>query len=149
MKPASIHLLVVDDDPADLLLAELALAEQPEPYLLSTALGGTAALERFEGPPGSWPDLVLMDLHMPGLSGLDVLKRLKAEAERRAVPVVIISTSRNEADVRRAYAGHASAYLLKPDDQLVFAAELEALLRFWREAALPTRRAGNRPATPG
>jgi CheY-like chemotaxis protein len=81
--------------------------------------------------PAALPDLILLDLHLPRLSGLDVLKRLRAMPETRYLPVVVWSTSRQEEDVRDVYQAGANSYIQKPRDFPQYRDVLEGMLRYW------------------
>ena len=83
----------------------------------------------------SHPDLILLDLNLPKVSGHDVLARLKANPETMRIPIIVLTSSRAESDVRRAYDSHANAYLKKPStlDGLLSAAR--DLSNFWMKAA--------------
>ena len=88
------------------------------------------------GPGTEWrPDLILLDLNLPKISGHDVLIRLKDDPQTRQIPVIVLTSSRAESDVRRAYECHANAYLRKPStlDGLMSAAE--DVKNFWLETA--------------
>lgn len=79
------------------------------------------------------PDLVLLDLKLPKLSGLDVLKQIKLSDELRSLPVVILTTSGEERDVLSAYKHFANSYLIKPSDFSKFSTMMEDLSRYWLE----------------
>ncbi|WP_244953879.1 response regulator [Stappia indica] len=113
--------MIVDDDPDDLwMFGHLFHRACPEPGELSlvTAADGTAALARIEralsaGEP--LPDAILLDMNMPGLSGLDVLAALRARAGLDATPIIILSTAEDAAMAERALAAGADAVFTKPD----------------------------------
>lgn len=92
---------------------------------------------RDDGPdatPGI-PDVVLLDLHMPNLSGLDVLKALAADESLRRIPVVVLSSSDQAHHVDEAYASGANAYLVKLGDHVELAAQMRRFSAFWLETA--------------
>jgi len=95
------------------------------------ALAGVSA----EAPPA----LVLLDLNLPGVQGLDVLARWKADAGLRVVPVIVLSGSSREEDVDAAYAAGANAYLAKPIDYAELRKAIISLHAFWEIASLPKR----------
>jgi CheY-like chemotaxis protein len=84
---------------------------------------------------GRHPDMILLDLNLPKVNGHDVLARIKGNPHTCRIPVIILTSSRAEADVRRAYDSHANAYLRKPStlDGLISAAE--HIKSFWMETA--------------
>lgn len=139
LRERPIHLLLIDDDPADQLMAVLALEQQDEAYQLSLASSSAEVLAAFQGPRERWPELVLLDLALPGTSGLQLLAQLRRAMAPWTVSVVMLTHSELDADIQQAYDDQVSAYLVKPRHLATFSAHLEALLRFWRHAVLINR----------
>ncbi|WP_249693992.1 response regulator [Stappia sp. WLB 29] len=116
-----LTLMIVDDDPDDLwMFGHLFRRACPEPGELSlvAVADGAAALARIEqalsaGEP--LPDAILLDMNMPGLSGLDVLAALRARAGLDATPIIILSTAEDAVVAERALAAGADAVFTKPD----------------------------------
>ena len=77
------------------------------------------------------PQLVLLDLHMPKIDGLDVVARIKANEKTRSIPVVIMSSSDQESDMIRSYAVYANSYIVKPVDFKQFTEQVSQLGRYW------------------
>jgi two-component system response regulator len=75
--------------------------------------------------------LILLDLNLPGIDGREVLAALKADPSLSQVPVCILTTSRAEEDIERAYAHHTNAYVVKPVDLNDFRAAVQQIERFW------------------
>ena len=99
------------------------------------------AFLRCEGPYGDAvrPDLILLDLNLPKKNGHEVLAEIKADEKLRRIPVVVLTTSRAEQDVIRAYDLHANCYITKPVDLDQFGTAIRALLEFWvKIVKLPT-----------
>ena len=129
--PSAADLLLVEDDPADVELTVRALKEARVVNAVVSVPDGAAALDylfatgayahRAEAPP---PKVVFLDLKLPKLSGLEVLERIKAEPSTREIPVVVLTSSAEEPDVKRAYALGANSYIVKP---VHFEAFLEAI----------------------
>lgn len=113
-------LLLVDDDPASSLLARIAVEESELEASLLTASGVQEAAgvlwAGLHQPGERLPDLVLLDLNLRDGSGHDLLAFLKMDPDLRNIPVVILSTSSNPADIRRAIEQGAARYLVKPSD---------------------------------
>jgi two-component system, chemotaxis family, response regulator Rcp1 len=126
------RILLVEDNPGDARLVRLALAEALPSARLSVAADGEAALTRLR-EAGEPPDLVLLDLNLPGLSGHEVLAAVRASEDPalRRLPVVVLSSSRAEADVARSYELGASSHLAKPGDVDALFAQVETLARYW------------------
>jgi CheY-like chemotaxis protein len=135
---APVRILLVEDNLADVRLTREVLRIAEVPGELDVARDGVEALERLRSPGAARPDLVLLDLNLPRKSGLEVLAEIKSDPALRSVPVVVLSTSRAESDVRRAYDLHANAYLAKPLSLRGFSETLGAFAAFWlRAATLP------------
>lgn len=133
MKP--IHILLVEDNPADILLTQEAFEEAHFAHHLHLAKDGVEALSflRREGPHAGapTPDVILLDLNMPRMGGLEVLDILKADEVLRNIPVVVLTTSRAEGDIWRSYNLHANAYIPKPVTVSEFVDVIKSFGSFW------------------
>ncbi len=138
-----LELLLVDDDPTDVFFAALLLHEQPHPYTVTSVTSGDAALTHL-AQCRALPDLILLDLQMDGMDGFEVLARLKAHPQWRAIPVIILSATTDPDTVLRAYQAFANGYLVKHSRLALMRDQLSALLNFWRFTVLP-----HRPLGPG
>jgi two-component system response regulator len=105
--------VVAEDSPADFLLLEAAWARAGNGHALVCEPDGIALLQRLR-LPDMRAALVLMDVNMPRMNGLEALAEMKADPRLAATPVVMFSVSRNDGDVRRAYQLGASSYVVKP-----------------------------------
>ena len=129
--------MIIEDNPGDIRLLEEAFQELRANVHIQVAKDGAEALEmvlQSSHPSKTWhPDLILLDLNLPKLSGHDVLARIKDDPQTRAIPVIVLTSSRADSDVRRAYESHANAYLNKPNtlDGLMNAAQ--DIKSFWME----------------
>lgn len=123
--------LLVDDNPGDRLLAEEAFERLCPDCVLTCMESAGAALEFLQNERAV-PDVVLLDLNMPGMNGFQLLQALKEDARLAQIPVIILSTSSAQQDVARAYTLHASSYLVKSVDFARFLAQLERILRYWQ-----------------
>jgi two-component system response regulator len=128
-------ILVVDDSEDDAQLTLRALRRSGITNAVHVACDGAEALqwltddERQHDPER--PALVLLDLHMPRIDGFQVLERMRREARLRALPVVILTSSREEADLTRAYRLGANSYVRKPVEFTEFLALARDLGRYW------------------
>lgn len=144
------RILLVEDSPADVRLAQEVLSEAKLEHELFVAGDGEQALQMLLDPlthtGGRLPDLVLLDLNLPRMSGREVLGEIKRDARWRRIPVVILSTSASEDDVCACYDAHANAYLIKPVDWSQFVLLAVALRDFWfRFVRLPAAASGPVP----
>ncbi|WP_216326096.1 response regulator [Deinococcus aestuarii] len=126
----SKHLLIVEDDGADLELARLALEASEVQCDLSVARDGQEALDLLRGA-GVLPDLVLLDLNTPRVSGHEVLAAVKGDATLQHVPVVVFTTSDEARDRTRANSAGADGYVLKPQHFEELIAALNELGQRW------------------
>jgi len=117
--------LYIEDQSSNLALVEILLARRANITLLSAPSGGEglALLRRHQ------PDLVLLDLHLPDMNGLDVLAQLRASKEYQTIPVVVVSADALPATIERALAAGASAYLTKPLDVSLFFSTVDKMLK--------------------
>jgi CheY-like chemotaxis protein len=120
MNAELISVLLVEDDPGDVLLIREAFSDGKVGNALSVVSDGVEAMQFIRGE-GDYagrerPDLVLLDLNLPRKSGAEVLQEIKSDPELATIPVVVLTTSRAEADVLRSYEMHANAYITKPVD---------------------------------
>jgi CheY-like chemotaxis protein len=79
----------------------------------------------------SRPGLILLDLNMPGMNGLEFLAEVKADPALRSIPVIVLSTSDLDSDVRASYQGGVAGYFVKPLEYTQFVATLESIVRYW------------------
>ena len=125
-------ILVVEDNAADAALVTDALEAGPGAPALLLAASGHAALERLRDPDARpLPDLVLLDLNLPGYSGLETLADLKADADLRRLPVIVLTTSKSQDEINRCYELGAAAVLNKPLRLREYREMLAAFERFW------------------
>jgi len=136
MKTKSI--LLVEDNPDDVELTIRALAKSHVANSLDLASDGVEALEYLAGAgkfagrdPNTLPQVVLLDLKMPRMDGLEVLKRIRADERTRLLPVVILTTSSEERDRIESYKLGANSYIRKPVDFVQFAESVRQLGLYW------------------
>lgn len=134
-----LRILLVDDSDVDLMLAEEAFAPHADTARLTTCTSGDAALASLRDPETLRPDVVVLDVNMPGLTGFQVLEALKTDPALQAIPVVMLSTSGAEEDVSLAYTLHASSYLVKARTFPQFVSQVEEFLTYWHGCRLLRR----------
>jgi CheY-like chemotaxis protein len=138
MKGDSIVILLVEDDPAHAEIVRRNFEGFRVANRLMHVSDGQAALDylfRREGfsDPSCFPrpGLILLDLRLPKVSGLEVLQIIKSDPDLSSIPVVVLTTSSAEKDIVQAYDYHANSYLVKPVDFQQFLAMMEALGYYW------------------
>jgi two-component system response regulator len=136
-------ILLVEDNPADVEITRRALRESAAPVELIVVRDGQEALDYVlrqgsHAASESWrrPELILLDLNLPRLTGREVLERLRATEPFRSVPVVVLTTSKRPEDVRALYAAGANTYIEKPQDFKQFVEVLRTVRHYWLDTAL-------------
>jgi chemotaxis family two-component system response regulator Rcp1 len=130
-----IEILLVEDSPGDVRLTQEALRDAKVGNHLSIANDGVEAMEflrrRGKHAKAPRPDLILLDLNLPKKSGQEVLADIKADADLKTIPVVILTTSSSDEDVLRSYRLHANCYVTKPVDLDSFLKVVNSVENFW------------------
>ncbi len=139
-KPTVI--LVIEDNPVDVRLIKEALKESSLQATLSFVHDGLAATrflhEAKHAPGENLPQLIVLDLNLPKKSGFELLKEIKWDEILKRIPLIVLSSSYNPADIARAYDLHANCYLTKPVNFESFRNIVKGVEYFWlRVAKLP------------
>jgi two-component system response regulator len=125
-------ILLVDDDPDDVELAQRAFARSRVANEIEVVRDGEEALDRLIGPEaGPLPALVLLDLKLPRIAGLEVLQQLRADERTALLPVVILTSSREERDIAEGYRLGANSYIRKPVDFTAFEDAIRQIGTYW------------------
>jgi CheY-like chemotaxis protein len=153
-KQRAIEILLVEDSPTDRLIATEALSKARLLNNLHAVDDGVEAMEfllregKFSNAPR--PDLILLDLNLPRKDGREVLAEIKQDPGLRLIPVVVMTTSKDQEDILRAYGLQANCFINKPIDFDAFAGVIRALETFWFEiVTLPTSVSSALKALPG
>ena len=125
------NILLVEDNPDDRDLTIMALNGSNIANQIDIARDGEEALEYFEDQSRPLPVLVLLDLKLPRIMGLDVLRRLRAEERTKLVPIVVLTSSQQESDRYQSYVEGVNAYVVKPVQFDAFSEAVKALGLFW------------------
>ena len=133
-----VEILLVEDNPTDAELTLRAFKARNFANQVFVARDGAEALDFFFGDGshplrniGVVPKVVLLDLKLPKVDGLEVLRRLKADERTRTIPVVILTSSREEPDIAAAYRLGANSYIVKPADSEAFARAMSEVALYW------------------
>ena len=130
-----VEILLVEDNPDDVALTVEALREGKIANNLNVAENGVVALEflrrkgKYSDAPH--PDIILLDLNLPKKDGREVLAEIKADAQLKHLPVVVLTTSRAEQDILKSYRLHANCYVTKPLDFDEFTSIVHSIEDFW------------------
>ena len=127
-------ILLVEDSEDDIELTRRALRKNKLSNPLVIARDGQEALDRLFGNGSSeddLPSIILLDLQLPKVDGLEVLRRLRAEPRTRLLPIVILTSSREERDLTDGYTNGANSYIRKPVDFDQFSEAVRQLGLYW------------------
>ena len=130
--------LLVENNPDDAWLVEMAFERAELKHRLIVLADGLQALDYIKGR-GKYgdrekyplPNLILLDLGLPGLSGMDLLQHLRGQSKTRDVPITVLSGSSFVRDVTKAYQLGANSFLMKPSDLRKFTAAIKETVDFW------------------
>ncbi len=133
-----VDILIVEDDPRDAELTLRALRKNNLANNVYVAEDGEEALDFFfcrgkfaQRDPSSPPKVVLLDLKLPKVNGLEILEAIKSDDRTKHIPVVIVTSSREEPDVKRAYELGVNSYVVKPVDFDQFVSAMSSLGLYW------------------
>jgi len=147
-------ILLVEDDPRDVELTLTALAEYQLAEQVEVVGDGAEALDylyrrgRFQARPEGNPVVTLLDLKMPKVNGLEVLKAIKADAQLKILPLVMLTSSREEPDLIACYQLGVNAYVVKPVDFTEFLNAVKGLGAFWAVLNEPPPGSVSKPVAP-
>jgi CheY-like chemotaxis protein len=128
------NIFLIEDNPGDIKLITSQLKSLLPDCNITTAHDGEEALHKLvenANATKSFPDLIIMDLNLPKMTGHELLKEIKKEAKLRAIPVVIFSSSASPKDIITAYENHGNCYIVKPFDYHEFNEAIKQACDFW------------------
>jgi len=134
-KPRPVEILLIEDNPGDVRLTKEALKEGKIINNLHVTEDGVEALAylrkqgKFKNEP--LPDLILLDLNLPRKDGRELLVEIKEDQNFKHIPVVVLTTSKAEADIIKSYESHANCYITKPVDMNQFIKIVKSIEFFW------------------
>lgn len=131
MNQHGVEILLVEDNASDAELTLRALKQRNLANQVRVCRDGAEAMEFFSDGAGPVPKVVLLDLKLPKVDGLEVLRRLKKDERTRSIPVVVLTSSREEPDIERAYSLGANSYIVKPVDFEAFARAVSDVGLYW------------------
>ncbi|GGK86872.1 response regulator [Deinococcus radiotolerans] len=125
-----VHILLVEDSEADIILTREAFQEAGILTDLHVTRDGVEALERLRDPAQPRPDVILLDINMPRMNGLELLRVLKQDPDLMTIPVIMLTTSHAEEDILKSYQAFAASYVVKPVEFGKFYEAIQALGRY-------------------
>lgn len=131
----AVDILLVEDNPGDVRLTQEALNEGRIANKLHVVNDGVEAIE-FLSKTGKHrnaiiPDLILLDLNLPKMNGLEVLEKIKSDPELKLIPVIVLTTSQSDNDVHASYAMHVNCFVSKPVEYDSFMNVVKSIEDFW------------------
>jgi two-component system response regulator len=145
-EPGTVDLMLVEDNPQDLELALLALREANPNSRIHVARDGAEALEFIfcEGPHANrlfteMPKVILLDLKLPKVDGLDVLRRLKGDPRTKVIPIVVLTSSREQRDIVESYDLGVNSYIVKPVNFERYTESVRNLGQYWQSLNQPPK----------
>jgi CheY-like chemotaxis protein len=129
----SIHILLIEDNEGDIVLTKEAFEDSKLINKISVIRDGKEAIRFFETlkDGAEKPDLVLLDINLPKVSGHEILKYIKSDEKHRKIPVIMLTTSSSQKDVTQSYENHVNCYITKPIDIADFLAAMSKVEDFW------------------
>lgn len=135
MKGKEIHILLVEDNEGDIVLAKEALKEAKIKNKITVLTDGEQALHYLFRENGyadaPYPDLILLDMNLPKVNGLEILAKIKADPVLKVIPVVMLTTSTSESHVLDAYRNYVNCYINKPIALEEFITVIRIIESFW------------------
>ncbi len=135
-KRGPFNILLVEDNPADVELTLEAFSQCHSDVRIAVMPSGIEALNRLREQERQLPDLILLDLNLPGWDGKSFLKEIKSDNRLKRIPVIILSTSNADSDVAESYRLNANCYVVKPLDIDLFFEKIKRIEAFWLDTVL-------------
>lgn len=135
-----VEIILVEDNPADIESTKRSLSRSSISNTLKVVKNGEKLFELLDQRGAFLPDLIILDLNMPKMSGHEVLRKIKHTPAFQAIPVIILTTSEQEYDIIKSYENYANCYIKKPIDYRGFHRAIKSIEDFWFSTVkLPTR----------
>jgi CheY-like chemotaxis protein len=147
----AVNVLVVEDSPADVRLIREALKDAIVPVQITVARDGVEAMDYLHDSEraAALPDLMLLDLNLPRKNGREVLAEVKTSPHLKQIPVLVMTSSRSDEDINRAYELNANCYIAKPYDFHEYVDIVHSIENFWLLTATLPDTDSYPPAAPG
>lgn len=137
MRQNKLQILLVDDDRIDVMSVERAFKKHNADIPVFNAVNGREALEMLRQRKWDFPPLILLDINMPIMDGIEFLKHLRADGALCKLPVVVLTTSDEPRDITSAYEYNAAGYVVKPLELKVLEKVIKQIYGYWSQCELP------------
>ena len=134
---ASEAILLVEDDAVDAMTVRRALQDVGIYNPVAHVTDGEAGLVYLQNGENAHPGLLLLDINMPRMNGIEFLRTIKADDDLRAIPVVILTTSTNDRDIMQGFHLGVAGYMVKPVDYKEFVETARAIMAYWKLSLMP------------
>ncbi|MFD2696594.1 response regulator [Mesonia sediminis] len=135
-----VNVLLVEDNEGDILLTQEAFEESKVQADLSVVRNGQEALDflfkRKDYEDAQRPDIILLDINIPIYNGHEVLQQIKTDEQLKTIPVIMLTTSNNQEDVKKCYEQHCNTYIVKPLDMEEFLEVILKIDQFWLQLSV-------------
>lgn len=125
------HILLIEDDDIDTMTVRRAMRDLDATYQLSCVTNGEEGLDFLRDPFNPRPGLILLDINMPRMNGIEFLTEMKADPALRPIPVTILTTSKEELDRLAAFDNSVAGYMVKPVDYHQFVKIMKTICNYW------------------
>ncbi|MFC1764783.1 response regulator [Planctomycetota bacterium] len=132
-------ILLVEDDTVDAMTVKRALKDLNTTNQVIHVINGEEALAYLRDPEKPKPCIILLDINMPKMNGIEFLKATKDEECLRAIPVVMLTTSTNDRDIVQSFHLSAAGYMIKPVDYQQFVETMRTIEMYWRLSRMPAQ----------
>jgi CheY-like chemotaxis protein len=130
-------IMLIEDDSVDAMTVKRAMKELHVTNSMVHCLNGEEGLKYLTDPETEKPFVILLDLNMPKMSGLEFLKSIKVYPELKRIPVVVLTTSKERRDVLDSFELGAAGYMIKPVDYAKFTEVINTVMLYWQLSELP------------
>jgi CheY-like chemotaxis protein len=130
-------ILLVEDDSVDAMTVKRAMRDLQVTNSVMHSVNGEEALEYLSDPANERPFVILLDLNMPKMSGIEFLKIIKADDVLKMIPVIVLTTSKEKKDVMDSFDLGAAGYMIKPVDYAKFVEVISSVMVYWGSSELP------------
>ncbi len=130
-------ILLVEDDSVDAMTVKRAMKDLHVTNSVIHSLNGEEAINYLNDPNSEKPFVILLDLNMPKMNGIEFLKAVKADSALRMIPVIVLTTSKEKRDVMDSFELGAAGYMIKPVDYAKFVEVISTVVLYWNSSELP------------
>ena len=135
----TLNILLIEDDMIEVMKLNRVVSNLELQHTITEANNGEEALRLLETNKDNLPDIILLDLNMPKISGIEFLKIVKADDQLRYIPTIILTTSNNQRDLLECFKIGIAGYVLKPLKYEDYVSKIEKLLAYWSINQLITK----------